>query len=70
MITELEYVKKVSNEHRKKYAQFFTPEQISDFMASWVLGSKKEKKVILEPAFGLGVFSRSLYKLNPNIIYV
>ena len=67
MITELEYVKKVSNEHRKKYAQFFTPEQISDFMASWVLGSKKEKKVILEPAFGLGVFSRSLYKLNPNI---
>ena len=67
MITELEYVKKVSIEHRKKFAQFFTPEQISDFMASWVIGGKKETMVILEPAFGLGVFSRSLYKLNPKI---
>ena len=67
MITEIEYVKKISIEHRKKYAQFFTPEQISDFMALWVLSGKKGKIDILEPAFGLGVFSRSLYKLNPQI---
>ena len=67
MITEKEYVKKTSIDHRKKYAQFFTPEQISDFMASWVIGGKKGKFDILEPAFGLGVFSRSLYKLNPQI---
>lgn len=67
MITEKEYINKVSIEHRKKYAQFFTPELISDFMASWVVGSRKEKLDILEPAFGLGVFCRSLYKLNPQI---
>ena len=67
MMTEIEYVKKVPIEHRKKYAQFFTPERISDFMASWVLGDQKGKMDILEPAFGLGVFSRSLYKMNPQI---
>lgn len=67
MITEKEYINKVSIDHRKKYAQFFTPELISDFMASWIIGGKKGKLEILEPAFGLGVFSRSLYKLNPQI---
>lgn len=67
MISEKEYIKKISIDHRKKFAQFFTPEQISDFMASWVVGGKKGRLDILEPAFGLGVFSRSLYKLNPQI---
>jgi len=67
MITEKEYINKISIEHRKKYAQFFTPELISDFMASWILGGKKGKLEILEPAFGLGVFCKSLYKLNPQI---
>jgi adenine-specific DNA-methyltransferase len=67
MITETEYTKKTSLYHRKKYAQFFTPEQISDFMASWVLEGKNGKVDILEPAFGLGVFTRSMYKLNPQI---
>lgn len=67
MITEKEYIKKVPLAHRKKYAQFFTPEQISDFMASWVLKGKRGKVDILEPAFGLGMFSRSMYKLNPQI---
>lgn len=67
MITEKEYVRQISLEHRKKYAQFFTPERISDFMASWVLEGKTGDLDILEPAFGLGVFSRSLYKLNSKI---
>ena len=67
MITEKEYVKIVPLEHRKKFAQFFTPEQISDFMATWVLNGRKDKVDILEPAFGLGIFSRSMFKLNPQI---
>ena len=67
MITEKEYVKIVPLEHRKKFAQFFTPEQISDFMANWVLNGRKEKLDILEPAIGLGIFSRSLHKQNPHI---
>ena len=67
MITEKEYIKIVPLEHRKKFAQFFTPEQISDFMANWVLNGRKEKLDILEPAIGLGIFSRSLHKQNPRI---
>lgn len=67
MITEKEYIKIVPLEHRKKFAQFFTPEQISDFMANWVLNGRKEKLDILEPAIGLGIFSRSLHKQNPSI---
>lgn len=67
MITERQYVNKVSIEHRKKFAQFFTPEPIADFMAAWILHDKKNNASILEPAFGLGIFSKSLYKINPTV---
>lgn len=67
MITEKEYVKIVSLEHRKKFAQFFTPKLISDFMANWVLNGRKGELDILEPAIGLGIFSRSMYKQNHHI---
>ena len=66
MITENQYAQLVGIEHRKKFAQFFTPERISDFMAEWVLRGMKGSKV-LEPAFGLGVFSRSMNRINPSI---
>lgn len=52
--------------HRKKFAQFFTPQPIADLMADWLLGNKKSE-TILEPAFGLGVFSRALLNRNPNL---
>ena len=67
MMIENEYIKRIKLEHRKKYAQFFTPEGISDFMASWILDGLKGKIKVLEPAFGLGVFCRSLHKLNSEI---
>lgn len=67
MISEREYLKETSVEHRKKFAQFFTPEQVSDFMSSWVLYGIEGKADVLEPAFGLGVFTRSMHKLNPQI---
>jgi len=56
---EKEYSKLISLEHRKKFAQFFTPFQLASLMADWLLGNK-DLKTILEPAFGLGVFSRAL----------
>lgn len=56
---EKEYSKHTSIEHRKKFAQFFTPFPIADLMAKWLLGNK-ELKTVLEPAFGLGIFSRAL----------
>lgn len=67
MITEKEYSKIVDSVHRKKYAQFFTPKQIATFMSKWVLDDLKEDATILEPAFGLGIFSRAMCQSNANI---
>lgn len=67
MTTEREYTNRVGIEHRKKFAQFFTPSQIADFMASWVLNNRCNDVDILEPAFGLGAFTRALCKISPNI---
>lgn len=66
MMTEKEYAGVVGLEHRKRFAQFFTPEVIADFMARWVQDGRK-KADVLEPAFGLGAFSRSLFKQNPKV---
>lgn len=66
MILEQTYSQKVGISHRKKYAQFFTPEEVAEVMVDWVLKNKSLKKV-LEPAFGLGVFSRLLLEQKPNI---
>lgn len=57
MTLEQKYIAQSSIEHRKKYAQFFTPEPIAEFMCRWVLDGKK-KTNMLEPAYGLGIFSR------------
>lgn len=66
MISESEYTRHVGIAHRKKFAQFFTPEPIAAFMADWVMQDKKACKSVLEPAFGLGVFSRVLLKKCPD----
>ncbi len=60
---EREYSKFTSIEHRKKFAQFFTPFPIARLMAKWLLGNENLKSV-LEPAFGLGVFSRAILAEN------
>jgi len=67
MELEKKYVTNTNLTHRKKFAQFFTPQPIADLMADWLLGNKKST-TILEPAFGLGIFSRALLKKNPNLI--
>lgn len=63
---EQNYSKKTSLKHRKEYAQFFTPEPIANLMADWLLGNTS-LKTVLEPAFGLGIFSRMLLKKNKNL---
>ena len=67
MTTELEYTSHVGIEHRKKFAQFFTPTKIADFMAAWVLNNRCNEVDILEPAFGLGAFTKALCKIRSNI---
>lgn len=66
MTTESDYIASTELSHRKKYAQFFTPESIADFMARWVLEGGNVKSV-LEPAFGLGIFTRSMLKTSTKI---
>ena len=66
MILEQTYSQKVGISHRKKFAQFFTPEEVAAVMVDWVFKNPTLKKV-LEPAFGLGVFSRLLLAKNPNL---
>lgn len=63
---EKDYSKLVSLEHRKKFAQFFTPFQLAFLMADWLLGNQN-LKTVLEPAFGLGVFSRALLSKKSNL---
>ena len=63
---ENDYSKSISIEHRKKFAQFFTPFPIADLMAKWILSNEK-LKTVLEPAFGLGVFSRAILNHKEDI---
>ena len=64
---EREYSKFTSIAHRKKFAQFFTPFPVADLMAKWLLGNENLRSV-LEPAFGLGVFSRALLNYKDDIL--
>ena len=69
---EFDYTSKTSIEHRKKYAQFFTPYPIAKLMCSWVIKNlpKRKKISVLEPALGLGIFSRILvdeFNLNASL---
>ena len=63
---EREYANFTTLEHRKKFAQFFTPFQIANLMAKWLLGNKN-LKTVLEPAFGLGIFSRAILSQKSEV---
>ena len=67
MMTEKDYIEQSDLAHRKKFGQFFTPDRIAEFMAEWLLTGIKDNATILEPAFGLGAFSRAMINLNPGI---
>ncbi len=54
MILEKEYIKNTTLSHRKKFAQFFTPEPIAQIMCDWLL-QDNNFTTLLEPAFGLGI---------------
>ena len=63
---ERHYSECISLEHRKRHAQFFTPTRIARIMSDWLLGNERLSDV-LEPAFGLGIFSRILLSEKPQI---
>lgn len=62
---EKEYAQTVSLEHRKKFAQFFTPFPIAEFMSKWILANKN-LNTVLDPAFGLGIFARTIRETEKN----
>ncbi len=64
---EKTYTQTVSLEHRKKFAQFFTPFPIAEFMSKWILGNKN-LNTVLDPAFGLGIFARVIRKVNKDCV--
>ena len=52
---EHSYLERVGLAHRKKFAQFFTPKFITEFMLNWILAGSTHTH-IFDPAFGLGAF--------------
>lgn len=50
------YTSQVSDEHKKKLGQFFTPVGISKFMSEFAV-VKKDKIKILDPGCGIGILS-------------
>lgn len=58
-LLEHSYLKLSTKEHRKTYAQFFTPPAIASLMAAYILDNKECSK-ILDPANGLTIFGRAL----------
>jgi adenine-specific DNA-methyltransferase len=63
---ETDYSRQVPLEHRKKFAQFFTPFSIAELMVEWLLGNEN-LQTALDPAFGLGVFSRVLLSQKNDV---
>jgi len=66
MLLEEKYIQETDINHRKKFAQFFTPLPIAQFMVDWIF-KDNTIKTLLEPAFGLGIFSRLAFKKNKHI---
>ncbi len=66
MILEQEYKKVTPLKHRKKFAQFFTPEPVAQLMVDWVLQTPN-LRTLLEPAFGLGIFSRLILNKKEDV---
>ncbi len=60
---EASYCASVPLEHRKRYAQFFTPQPIARLMAEWVAAIAPA--TVLDPACGPGIFPRVLRELSP-----
>lgn len=61
---DVEYEKRVSADHRKRYGQVFTPESVADLMADWIL--QPNTRTILDPALGTGMLVRACLRKRPE----
>ncbi len=62
---EASYAACVPLAHRKRYAQFFTPEPIARLMAEWI--SEINPSNVLDPACGPGILLRVMCELIPRV---
>jgi adenine-specific DNA-methyltransferase len=62
---DVEYDKRVSPAHRKRYGQVFTPESVADLMADWILQSNT--RTILDPALGTGMLVTPCLRKRPEV---
>lgn len=62
------YVKQTNKAHKKNMGQFFTPEDIAEWMLRWVLHDNETDEV-LDPSWGLGVFHDQLKKIDKEIFF-
>lgn len=65
-LLEQSYLKLTTKEHRKTFAQFFTPPAIAELMAAYILDNPSCKQV-LDPAAGLSIFASAL---DENLRYL
>ena len=59
---ELAYLKIATKEHRKKYAQYFTPSPVAQLMCNWI--AENRPSTILDPSVGVGVFISALAEMK------
>ena len=62
---EKEYSRKMSQEHIKKYGQYFTDKNIAEFMVKWAC---KDARNVLDPAVGNSIFFKEIVKNYKNCV--
>lgn len=63
MKKEIEYTKKVPNEHIKSFGQYFTMPSVAKFMCTWTCENAKS---MLDPAVGNSIFLSFTHDLYPK----
>lgn len=62
---DLAYSQSVPKEHRRRFAQFFTPKSSAALMAEWV--TQNAPNELLDPALGTGILARAVNERVPGV---
>jgi len=62
---ERSYAQAIPPDHRRRFAQFFTPPKIASLMAEWAL--ERGASSLLDPAVGMGVLVRAARAQRPAL---
>lgn len=62
---EAQYNREVALEHRRRFAQVFTPPKLADLMADWAMG--RSPRHLLDPALGTGVLTAACLNIDSEL---